>query len=90
MRTLQGAKGYPIEGPSRMLPSFSLTVKDLPEIKNWSVGKKYKLEIEVEQTSMAKEEYMQDQPLTARFRITKIKSGQNDSEDVKRGKKGYE
>ena len=89
MRTLQGSKGYMIDSPSRMLPSFSLTAKDLPEIKNWSVGKKYKLEIEVEQVSMAKDEYMQDQPLTARFRILKIKS-ETEDEETKKAKKGYE
>lgn len=89
MRTLKPSVSSTSMDMSHMLPSFSLTVKDLPEIKNWKVGNKYKLEIEVEQTSMAKEEYMQDQPLTARFRITKIKANEED-EETKRGKKGYE
>lgn len=89
MRTLQTSTGYMEDLPSRMLPSFSLTSKDLPEIKNWSVGHKYKFEIEVEQTEMAKDEYMKDGPLTARFRILKIKN-KSDSEEVKKGKMGYE
>lgn len=29
-------------------PSFSVTEKDLPAIKKWEVGKKYKLAVEVE------------------------------------------
>jgi len=89
MHTLQASKGSMMDGPSRMLPSFSLTVKDLPEIKNWSVGNKYTLVIEVEQTSMSKSEYMQDEPLTARFRITKVKS-ESENEETKKAKKGYE
>lgn len=87
--TLKGAKGYPIEEPTRMLPSFSLTSKDLPEIKDWSVGHKYNLEIEVEQTEMAKSEYITGEPLTARFRILKVKNN-SDTEEEKKGKKGYE
>jgi hypothetical protein len=74
---------------SRSLPTFSVTSKDLPEIKNWSVGHKYKLEIEVEQTEMAKAEYMEGEPLTARFRILKIKNT-SESEEVRKAKKGYE
>lgn len=87
--TLKGAKGYNFDEPTRMLPSFSLTSKDLPEIKDWSVGHKYKLEIEVEQTEMAKSEYMQGEPLTARFRILKVKNN-SESEEEKKGKMGYE
>lgn len=88
MRSLKAgnSNGYDI-GDSR--PTFSLTVDQLPEIKNWKVGNKYKMVIEVEQTSMAKQEYMKDQPLTARFRITKVAS-EDEDEDTKRGKKGYE
>ena len=91
MRTLKTTSSHMgLDSMDRMLPSFSLTADDLPEIKNWSVGKKYKLEMEVEQVSMAKEEYMHNQPLTARFRITKIKSTSTDSDETLRGKKGYE
>lgn len=31
-------------------PSFHVTSKQMPEIKSWEVGEKYRLEIEVEQT----------------------------------------
>ena len=89
MHKLAETKEYMTESPKRMLPSFSLTSKDLPEIKNWSVGHKYKLEIEVEQTGMAKAEYMQGEPLTARFRILKIKSDY-DNDETKKAKMGHE
>ena len=89
MHKLAQTKEYMAESPMRMLPSFSLTSKDLPEIKNWSVGHKYKLEIEVEQTGMAKAEYMQGEPLTARFRILKIKSD-SDNDETKKAKMGHE
>lgn len=38
--------------PKPMKPTLRLSSDDLASIKNWSVGKKYKLELEVEQTSM--------------------------------------
>lgn len=48
---------------SMIMPSFdsrpriSFTEDELPEIKEWSVGKKYKLEIKVEMTGINKMEY---------------------------------
>ncbi len=70
MNIVKGTKGMMIpESSDRILPSFSLTEKDLPEIKKWMVGGKYKLEIEVEQIASEKSEYMTGQPLTSRFRI---------------------
>lgn len=87
MRNLKTTRAYNFpEGVS--LPSFSLTTKDLPAIKNWSVGHKYKLEMEVEQIEMAKSEYMEGNPLTARFRILKIKDDSGSEED-KKAKMGY-
>lgn len=35
-----------------MKPTLRLDSKDLPDIKGWSVGKKYTIQLEVEQTSM--------------------------------------
>lgn len=69
------------------LPSFSITEKDLPEIKQWSVGKKYKLEIEVEMVSSSKNEYGKT-PLTARFKIHRIGTEEED-ESVTMAKKGH-
>lgn len=37
--------------PMDMMPSFHVTTKQMPEIKNWKVGEKYKMVIEVRQKS---------------------------------------
>ena len=49
------AKSLTSESPSRekWYPSLHLTSEDLSEIKNWEVGKTYKLVLEVKQTSKA-------------------------------------
>lgn len=73
---------------SYMLPTFSLTEKDLPAIKDWKVGKKYKLEIEVEQISVSKNEYGRS-PMTARFRIHKVGEKDLMTDEEKSGRKGY-
>ena len=43
--------------PKRILPSFTLTSEDLPEIKDWKVGGSYYLKIKVEQVNLGKGEY---------------------------------
>jgi len=60
--------------PKRELPNFSLSEDDLPEIKNWKVGGKYRLIIEVEQVSLSKGDYYgsTDKKLQARFQVKKI------------------
>ena len=87
MHTLQADSSVMTGGSATNLPSFSLTEKDLPEIKEWKVGKRYKLEMEVEQVEISKDEYALGTPIRARFRIHKIK---NDSytEEEKRGRMG--
>lgn len=75
--------------PKRIMPSFTLTEQDLPVIKNWKVGKKYTLSVEVEQVSMEKDEYMMGKPLMARFRIVEVKEGSKYSKEEKEGRKGY-
>lgn len=84
------AKPMPIDHAdmSYMLPTFNLTEKDLPEIKEWKVGKKYKLEIEVEQIAVSKNEYGKS-PMTARFRIHKVGEKELLSDEEKAGRKGY-
>ena len=37
--------------PPFFLPSFGVSAKQMPEIKDWDVGKKYRIVIEVEQKS---------------------------------------
>ena len=51
------SEGMMVDRPEKVerpKPSFSVNEHDLPEIKNWSVGKKYKLSIEVEMRSHSK------------------------------------
>ncbi len=72
----------------RYLPSFSLTDKDFPEIKNWKVGKKYMIEMEVEQVASSKDEFGKS-PLTARFKIHKIGKKEMMSEKEKKGRMGH-
>ncbi len=88
MHTLQETTMSP-DMPMRMLPSFSVTEKDLPEIKEWKVGKKYKLEIEVEMVSMSKNEYGKS-PMEARLKIHKIGEKEIYTEEEKRGMMGHE
>jgi hypothetical protein len=73
---------------SRPLPSFTLTEKEFPAIKGWKVGKKYMLEIEVENVGMNKDEYMPKMPMTSRLSITKITECDMDEDEMK-AKKGY-
>lgn len=88
---MRKTKGYMPDMPMAaeakpMLPTFNLSEKDLPEVKDWKVGKTYHLEMEVEQIETRKEEYAEGEPIVARFRIVKIKSESDNSEH---GKKGY-
>jgi len=50
-------------------PSFSVDAEQMPEIKNWEVGAKYRLVIEVEQTSKNENEHM----VTGGFNIVAYK-----------------
>lgn len=73
---------------SHMLPSFSLTEKELPAIKNWKVGSKYKVEMQVEMVSVSKNEYGKS-PMTARFKIHKVGEEDLMTEEEKQGRKGH-
>jgi len=58
MKTIKGTKNLIADKPEpRTLPSFTLTSKDLPELKNWKVGGVYFLKAKVEEVSMGKGEY---------------------------------
>lgn len=52
-RTSDGYLASP-SAPKRRKPEFSITEKDLPAIKEWKVGKKYSLELNVEMVSSSK------------------------------------
>lgn len=68
-------------------PSFSLSEKDLPEIKDWKIGQKYMLEMEVEMVSASKNEYGRSLH-QSRFKIIKIGTEEED-EATMMGKKGH-
>lgn len=54
-------------------PRFDLTEDELPEIKNWTVGKKYKIVLNVEMVSQSKERDWNDEDdkHRASFKINK-------------------
>lgn len=68
--------------PDKSSPTLCLTSSDLPEIKDWEVGKKYTLTLKVEQTSKGQDnEYGLQDPgneadknkINARFNIIEAK-----------------
>jgi len=77
-----------LDKPKEMRPHLNLSAKDFPALKNWKVGGKYKLELDVEQISMQKDEWMEGEPLSASFRINKIEDVTLTDEE-KEGRKGY-
>jgi len=63
-------------------PTLSLDEKDLPAIKNWKVGGKYRITIDVEQVSAEKGDSWNDddsKKLSARFKV--LKATEHDQED---------
>jgi len=66
-------------------PTFTLTEKELPEIKDWKVGKKYTITLDVEQVSAEKGDSYFDEDsskqLRARFKILKAYCEDEDDED---------
>lgn len=55
-------------------PTFSLTEKELPEIKEWKVGGKYTITLDVEQVSATKGDGWDEddsKQLSGRFKILK-------------------
>ncbi len=89
MKTLKATKGHlQPDMPMRELPSFTLEQNDLPAIKNWRVGGKYRLEVEVEMVRLSKNEYREGEPISARFKLKKLKD-LSLTEEEKRARKGY-
>lgn len=63
-----------------MPSTLRISSEELPEIKNWKIGKKYKLEVEVEMVSVRKPDYWEinemdvdKNELNAGFEINAIK-----------------
>ena len=63
-------------------PEFSINVKHLPEVKNWKVGGKYRLVMDVELASMNLRKEPKDS--SAWFKIEAIGGGKKPKERVKR------
>lgn len=75
-------KGYALSKYPEDLPTLHLNEKNLPAIKNWKIGEKYKLELEVELTSLSKDTYgSQDSGLHACFKIANTKNSVTEDTD---------
>lgn len=85
-KELKPTKGAPSPGaiaeksdkPKRELPRVTFTAEDVPEIKDWKVGSKYFLKLEVEQVAMEKDRFgyegEKESPLTATFKVLAVKA----------------
>lgn len=64
-------------------PSFSVDAETFPAIKDWNVGKKYTLEVEVEMTGSNIGDKWSDNPgkLTASFKICGIMEDTDDDNE---------
>ncbi len=81
LKKVKGTKTPAVEKPAepkRELPRVTFTAEDVPEIKDWKVGGKYYLELEVEQVAMEKDRYgfenEKEKPLTATFKVLAVKA----------------
>ena len=65
-------KDIPVAADNRS--SLYISEKELAAIKDWKVGQKYKLEVEVEMTGISKQDNWGSDPgkLSANFKINKI------------------
>lgn len=86
-RTASGYMARP-EKMKRPAPEFSITEKELPAIKDWKVGTKYSMELEVEMVTASKGSDMdtmmgEKSVHSARFKILSVDSepeGEEESE----------
>ena len=62
-----------LEESMEMKAHLDLSEKMLPEIKDWQIGKKYKLIVDVEMTSIRKDEYSKDKSISACFTVNSVK-----------------
>ncbi len=82
MHTLKSEAKEPKINTYDPRPQFSIGVDEFPEIKDWVTGKKYKLEIEVEQTGSRIKDWGNNKgKLEGTYKITKIGSD-NDADEV--------
>ena len=59
-------------------PQFSLTTKELPEIKSWQVGKTYTLEMDVKLVAQRKDSF--DSDMSGTFEVQNVQEDDDDSD----------
>ena len=65
----------PASKMKREMPTFNITAEDLPEVKNWEIGKQYKIGMVVEMVQVSKGDYMgMGEEVSARLKVVKIAS----------------
>ena len=86
LKKVKGTKMSAVEKPAepkRELPRVTFTAEDVPEIKDWKIGGKYYLELEVEQVAAEKDRYgyegEKERPLTATFKVVAVKAMKHES-----------
>jgi hypothetical protein len=79
LKKVKGTKTPAVEKPAepkRELPRVTFTAEDVPEIKDWKIGGKYYLELEVEQVAAEKDRFgyegEKESPLTATFKVVAV------------------
>lgn len=92
MKKVEGEKlnNFPTDKQVKILPTFSLTDADLPDIKDWKVGDKYTLVMEVEQISMRQGSEWQgasdkDKKVHATFKILEVGVEEEETDDSSDG-----
>ena len=72
----------------KSLPSFSVDEKQMPEIKEWKIGQRYMIEVEVEMTRISKNEWREGEPINASLKIIKVGVDTEDEKTIE-AKKGH-
>ena len=68
LKTIQPESPTAEMSKRKYYPSFHISSKELPEVKNWDVGKKYQILLEARQTGKREDE----EGISADFEIRKI------------------
>ena len=59
----------------REMPTFNISAEDLPEVKDWEIGKSYKVGMVVEMVQVSKGDYMgMGEDVSARLKVKEIAS----------------
>lgn len=76
-------KAYLTDAPAmpEMKARLEVNAKDLPQIKDWDVGKEYSLELTGKMVSKSEGGYDGTQPLRATFEVSKVTNEDEGEED---------